>query len=89
MKDMKEGEVKEWFDMHPWAKDPPLHRLIPREAVRGGTSETYNFLWSKTRNPDETLVYADVTSQYPDIALNHDFPIEKYEVLIGTELKEI
>ena len=88
-RDMKQEQVKEWFDKHPWAKDPPLHRLIPRDAVRGGTSETYNFLWSKKRNPDETLVYADVTSQYPDIALKHDFPIEKFQVLIGNELKEI
>ena len=88
-KDMKTEEVKIWFDNHPCAKDPPLHRLIPREAVRGGTSETYNFLWSKKRNPDETLVYADVTSQYPGIALKHEFPIENFEVIIGKDLKEI
>ena len=88
-KDLKEKDVKEWFDKNPCAKDPPLNRLIPRDAVRGGTSETYNFLWSKIRNPDETLVYADVTSQYPDIALKYDFPIGNFEVIIGKELKEI
>ena len=87
--DMKKQEVTEWFDNHPWAKDPPLNRLIPREAVRGGSSETYNFLWSKKRNLGETLVYADVISQYPAIALSHEFPIGNFEVIIGPKLKDI
>ena len=84
---MKEPKMIAWFNLRPWALKPPLHRLIPRDAVRGGHSETYNFVWKKESNLGEEFVYLDVISQYPDIALSESFPIGDFTVLIGKNLK--
>ena len=61
--------------------------MIPREAVRGGHSESYNFLWEK--NAEEEFIYADVISQYPDLALSKSFPVGNFEVIIGNDLNEL
>ena len=79
--------IVQWFRENPWAENPPLSRLIPREAVRGGHSESYNFLWEK--NAEEEFIYADVISQYPDLALSKSFPVGNFEVIIGNDLNEL
>ena len=82
-------EKKDFFKIRPWAFNPPLHRLIARDAVRGGHSETYNFLWTKDLQPGEEFIYLDVISQYPDIAMSESFPVGDFEVLIGDGLKNV
>ena len=87
--DMTTDEKKDFFNTRPWAINPPLHRLIARDAVRGGHSETYNFIWTKDQNPGEEFIYLDVISQYPDIALSEKFPVGDFKVLIGETLKNV
>ena len=86
---LTQDDKKAFFNTRPWAFDPPLHRLIARDAVRGGHSETYNFIWSKNLNPGEEFIYLDIISQYPDIAMSESLPVGDFEVLIGDGLKNL
>ena len=81
--------IVQWFQENPWAENPPLRRLIPREAMRGGHAEVYHFFWEKKENPHEELIYADIISQYPDIALTEHFPVGDFDVIIGDDLKDL
>jgi len=82
-------DIAQWFQDHPWADQPPLTRLIPREALRGGHAESYRFFWDRKDHPDEELIYADLISQYPDIALSESFPVGKFDVIIGEDLNSL
>lgn len=67
----------------------PLHRLVPRVAVRSGLLETYNIRWSKDENPNEIFCIADVNALYSHISLTHCFPVDKPITLMGEDINLI
>ena len=73
-------DVRSFFAENEFSKNPPLHRLIPREAVRGGLSEAYDFLWSSEKNPDENFHYVDMVSQYPFHSIRQKYPVGDFQV---------
>ena len=85
----KDLDLKKWFEVNPVAMDPPTCRLIPRQASRGGHSEAYSFYWTRQDHPDEQFIYADIISQYPDIALTKNFPTGSCQVIIGKKLEDL
>ena len=82
-------EVKRFFEENPWALKAPVNRLVPRDSVRGGMSETYNFHWKKEENLGEHFFIADLTSQYPSLALSKTFPLGSFDVLVGRDLDDV
>jgi hypothetical protein len=82
-------EVKRFFEANGWALQAPTKRLIPRDAVRGGMSETYGFHWTKEDNLGESFFLADKISQYPSLALSKAFPLGSFDVLVGRDLDHV
>ena len=67
----------------------PLHRLVPRIAMRSGFSDLYRIKWKREDNPNEIFKVADVNMLYSYIALNESFGVGKPIVLIGKELSDL
>jgi len=64
----------------------PLHRLIPRTAVRSGLSDVYNLCWEKELFPDEQFLYSDIQGLYSQSAIENEFPIGQVVIFIGHDL---
>ena len=73
--------TKNWFHF-----SRPLHRLVPRTAVRSGLSDVYKLRWEKDTFPTERFIYADVQGLYSSVAIDFEFPIGQFEIFIGPEL---
>ena len=67
----------------------PLNRLIPRIAMRSGILDIYNLRWLKSENMSETFKVADINGLYASVCMTKEFPVGKFTVLIGTELKHV
>ena len=63
-------------------KNRPLNRLIPRLTVRGGFVETFRLKFSLEENPDWNIFFLDVNSLYSRIALDNEFGIGPYTIII-------
>jgi hypothetical protein len=64
----------------------PLHRLIPRSAVRAGLSDVYFLRWERELFPTENFFYSDVQGLYSYAAIKYPYPVGKYEIIIGCNL---
>lgn len=73
--------VQRFMKKH-YDKRRPPHRLFAREAVRGGKTETYEFLWQRNIRRSTKLYYDDYNSLYPSIAVKGKFPCGPLECLI-------
>ncbi len=62
-------------------KEPPLSRLDPNFAVRGGLNEVFRCRWKKLCSND-IFLYADLISSYPFFAAEM-LPVGEYEVMIS------
>ena len=67
----------------------PLSRLRPRDSVRGALSDVYALKWTKKLFPNETFYCLDVNGLYSYCAVNFPFMIQKYDILIGNDLKNL
>jgi len=67
----------------------PLHKLIPRIAMRSGLLEQYKLMWSKKNNPSECFRISDINAMYAHITLNYKFGVGKPIIIIGDELKHV
>jgi len=63
--------------------------LRPRDTVRGALSDVYALKWSQADFPDERFYCTDVNGLYSFCAINFEFMIGKYKVLIGKELEKL
>lgn len=64
----------------------PLHRLIPRSAVRAGLSDVYFLKWEKEIFPNENFFYSDVQGLYSNAAINYPYPIGKCDIIVGCDI---
>lgn len=63
-------------------------RLCPKDANRGGRNEVFcNFC--ELSNETEEILSLDIISSYPFEAMRQDYPIGRYEILIGKEVEAI
>ena len=68
--------------------DRPTIRLTPRATVRSGLTEQFHLKWKADQFPNENFFISDVNSLYTAAAINHPFPVGKYFVAVGDELKK-
>ncbi len=86
----KESQAwKDFANSGLFVKNRPLHRLIPRIAMRSGLVDQYRLKWVKTENPNEIFKIADVNLLYSHIAIREKFPIGKPTVLIGQQVEQV
>ncbi len=69
--------------------DRPLHRLVPRTAMRSGLLDVYNLRWLKCENIGETFKVADINGLYASVCMTKAFPVDKFTTLIGSELQKV
>lgn len=67
----------------------PLQRLTPRNCYRGGYTDNFCLYWSSEKLPNEKLYFCDINGLYSYVALNRDFMVGKYKVLMGKDLKTL
>jgi G:T-mismatch repair DNA endonuclease (very short patch repair protein) len=70
-------------------RNHPLKRLNPRSAVRGAYSEVYKLKWFAYQNSTESFYFLDINGLYSSCAINFNYPIGKYEILIGPQLHNL
>jgi len=75
---------KEKYATEYWDKRP-LKRLIPREAIRGGAVQLYNFHFDKKDNDNFNLYFCDINNLYSDVAISTQFGFGQLEILIDPE----
>ncbi len=72
------SEVKEFLRQF---KEPPIYRLDPRAAVRGGINEVYHLTWLQDEISNEKFYLTDMNSSYPFHATGI-FPVGEYKVIL-------
>jgi hypothetical protein len=80
---------KNFLSLGEFVKYRPLHRLIPRIAMRSGLVDQYQLKWVQSENPNEIFKIADVNLLYSKIGLDYQLPVGKPTILIGPELRNI
>ena len=69
-------------------RNPPMSRLNPHDAVRGGLTEVYRLFWNSTRKSSEVMHYLDKIGAYAFIAMTSLFPVGDYRILTYSKLTE-
>ena len=85
-KQIKQEPMKTWFENN----GPIFHpgdRLKPRDAIFGGYSEVFSFLWSLKKNPLSQVFSIDINSLYPTCGMM-DLPIGMPETLLYYEIRQ-
>ena len=82
---MKERENRLFFEHYYLSHC--LHRLKPRDCIRGAFSDMYALKWKLDEN--EKFFCTDVNGLYSFCAINFPYMIGKYEVLIGNSLNNL
>lgn len=85
----KSESYKKFICEAEYDRDRPLHRLIPRIAMRSGFSELFRLKWKTEDYPDEVFKIADINMLYSSIALKEKFGIGKPVTVIGKHLKKV
>lgn len=67
----------------------PLHRLCPRNCVRGGLNETVALKWFKDEFVNETFYAIDINGLYAFCAVKNAFAVGKYDIVVGQDLEHI
>ena len=62
-----------------------------RDGLRGGRTEAYHLLYTENREEEEAhqMLYLDINSLYPFVAIENEFPAGKPTVLIGKTLNQV
>ena len=72
---------------------PPVDRLQPRDALKGGKTEVFRLAWRSEDHPGYKMLYLDHSSLYPSVGMREpycsQYPTGKYQVLIGDDLKDL
>ena len=72
------------------ASGRPKERLTLRDALRGGRTEAFHLLYRETPQQVEEdgrqLLYIDVCSLYPHVAIEREFPAGEPRTIIGAQL---
>ena len=87
-KKKRESKIIQYFLKH-YFKPHPLFRLCPRSCVRGSYSDVFALKWNKNSYPNETFHFYDVNGLYSYCAINFEYFIGKYKILMGKELANI
>jgi hypothetical protein len=82
-----EKEIQYFLKFH--FRPHPLIRLCPRDCVRGAYCDVYALKWNKKNNSHETFHFFDVNGLYSYCAINYDYFVGKYDILIGNETRNI
>ena len=64
----------------------PRTRLNARDSYTGGLNEVFQLAWEAKEEPENDFHFIDLNSAYVSQAMSQNFPIGKYETLIGSKL---
>ena len=67
----------------------PLVRLTSRDCFRGAYFDVCAYKWSTHDHPDEDMFFIDINGLYSFVALENQFMIGPYSVLIGEQLSNV
>ena len=81
--EMNETFKKENFKGH----SRTTKRLVPSQSCRGGRNEIFTSFCETVG--DEQIYFYDMVSCYPFVAMNYEFPLGCYEIIIGKDLLNI
>ncbi len=61
----------------------PLQRLLPRDCSTGGLVQAFALKWTKKLFSKETLFCCDINGLYSYSAINNNFNVGKYTIIMG------